>query len=142
VSDDYDPAEDARKCYDVAIAAKRARGDKHWPVPASQKKGNKFGAVKTVLDGITFDSKREAAFYAELKLRERAGEVCDVELQPRFPLMVGSEVIGSYRADFAYWDNRENCKRVVDVKGVEPRGFRRTLKHVKAQYGFDVEIIK
>jgi len=103
---------------------------------------NKFRAVRTTLDGITFDSKREAAFYAELKLRERAGEVCDVELQPRFPLMVGSEVIGSYRADFAFWDNRENRKRVVDVKGVEPRGFRRTLKHVRAQYGVEVEIVR
>jgi len=36
VSDDYDPAEDARKCYDVAIAAKRARGDNHYPIPFSQ----------------------------------------------------------------------------------------------------------
>ncbi len=103
---------------------------------------NKFRAIRTTIDGITFDSKREAAFYAELKLRERAGEVCGVELQPRFPLMVGSEVIGSYRADFAFWDNRENRKRVVDVKGVEPRGFRRTLKHVRAQYGVEVEIVR
>lgn len=37
MSDDYDPAEDSRKCYDVAIAAKRARGDKHYPIPFSQK---------------------------------------------------------------------------------------------------------
>jgi hypothetical protein len=36
VVDDYDPTEDARKCYDVAIAAKRARGDKHYPIPFSQ----------------------------------------------------------------------------------------------------------
>lgn len=36
MSDDYDPAEDARKCYDVAIAAKRARGDNHYPIPFSQ----------------------------------------------------------------------------------------------------------
>lgn len=139
---DYDPAEDARKCYDVAIESKRLRGDKHYPVPASQKKRNKFRAIRTTLDGITFDSKREAAFYAELKLRERAGEVSDVELQPRFPLNVEHEVIGVYRADFSFWDNRENRRRVVDVKGVEPRGFRRTLKHVRAQYGVEVEIIK
>ncbi len=103
---------------------------------------NKFRAVRTKLDGITFDSKREAAYYAELKLRERAGEICDVELQPVFPLNVEHEVIGTYRADFRFWDNRENRRRVVDVKGVEPRGFRRTLKHVRAQYGIEVEIVK
>lgn len=36
MSDDYDPADDARKCYDAAIAAKKARGDKHYPIPFSQ----------------------------------------------------------------------------------------------------------
>ena len=34
--DDYDPTDDARKCYDAAIAAKKARGDKHYPIPFSQ----------------------------------------------------------------------------------------------------------
>lgn len=33
---DYDPAEDARRSYDVAVEAKRARGDKHWPQRASE----------------------------------------------------------------------------------------------------------
>ncbi|WPM83118.1 hypothetical protein R5W60_21730 (plasmid) [Brucella pseudintermedia] len=28
---EYDPADDARKSYDVAIEAKRQRGDTHWP---------------------------------------------------------------------------------------------------------------
>lgn len=37
MNEDYDPADDARKCYDVAIAAKKARGDKHYPIPFSQK---------------------------------------------------------------------------------------------------------
>lgn len=103
---------------------------------------NKFRAVKTVVDGITFDSKREAAFYGELKQLEKAGRVCAVELQPRFPLQVGAEVIGTYRADFRFFDVDQGRERVVDVKGVEPRGFRRTLKHVRAQYGLEVEIVK
>lgn len=33
---EYDPADDARKSYDAAIEAKRARGDTHYPIPASQ----------------------------------------------------------------------------------------------------------
>lgn len=108
----------------------------------SGKRGNKFKAVRTTVDGITFDSKREAAYYCELQLREKAGEVSAVELQPRFPLQVEHEVIGTYRADFKFWDNIEKRTRVVDVKGVEPRGFRRTLKHVRAQYGIIVEVVK
>lgn len=31
VVDDYDAAEGGRKSYDVAVEAKRKRGDKHWP---------------------------------------------------------------------------------------------------------------
>ena len=37
-------------------------------------KKSKYSSAKTDVDGITFDSKKEAEFYAELKLRERAGE--------------------------------------------------------------------
>ena len=47
---------------------------------------NKYGARKTVIDGITFDSKREAIRYQELKLLERAGEIKDLELQPKYIL--------------------------------------------------------
>ncbi len=32
---------------------------------------NKYGAKKTTLDGITFDSKAEARYYAALKQREK-----------------------------------------------------------------------
>ena len=106
------------------------------------KRGNKFGARKTVVDGITFDSKREAAYYSELKQREAAGEAANVELQPRFPLKVENEIIGVYRADFAFWDSIQKRRRVVDVKGVLTRDTKRSIKHVKAQYGIEVEIVK
>ncbi|MDD3747626.1 MAG: DUF1064 domain-containing protein, partial [Anaerostipes sp.] len=43
---------------------------------------SKYGARKTVIDGITFDSKREAKRYQELKLLEQAGEISYLELQP------------------------------------------------------------
>lgn len=35
MSDDYDPAEDARRSYEAAVEAKRQRGDTHWPQRAS-----------------------------------------------------------------------------------------------------------
>lgn len=107
------------------------------------KRRNKFGAVKTVLDGIAFDSKREAAYYAELKLREKAGEVSAIELQKPFPLLAGSgRLIGSYRADFVFWDCREARSRIIDVKGMDTALSRWKRKHVAAQYGVEVEIVK
>ena len=48
---------------------------------------NKFNARKTVVDGITFDSKKEANRYRELKLLERAGKICCLRLQVPFELI-------------------------------------------------------
>src|SRR3990167_3486963 len=63
---------------------------------------NKYRAVRTEFDGRTFDSKREAAEYAMLRLRERAGEVSDIECQPVFPLVVNGRRIGRCTADFRF----------------------------------------
>ena len=55
----------------------------------SQKKPiNKYNAKRVLLDGICFDSKAEANYYAALKLREKANEVTDIELQRWYDLIV------------------------------------------------------
>lgn len=46
----------------------------------------KYGAKKTVIDGITFDSHKEARRYMELKRLKQAGTVTKIEPQPEFPL--------------------------------------------------------
>jgi hypothetical protein len=48
--------------------------------------GNKFGNRQVKVDGIRFDSVKEARRYNELKLLERGGEIKNLELQPRFVL--------------------------------------------------------
>lgn len=48
---------------------------------------SKYGARKTVVDGITFDSKREAERYSELKLLERAGKIEGLRRQVSFELL-------------------------------------------------------
>jgi len=110
---------------------------------AKPKKRNKFGAIRTTVDGIVFDSKREAAYYGELKIREKAGEVSAVELQPRFAL-IGPDgtLICTYRPDFAFFDHVADRFRVVDVKGVLTREFRRVQRMMKSFKGIDVEVVK
>lgn len=104
---------------------------------------NKYGAKKTVLDGIRFDSKAEANFYATLKLREKAGEVSGVELQRPFALIgPDGEVITTYRSDFAFWDHIEDRFRVVDVKGVETDVFKLKRKMMRSMLGIEVEVVK
>lgn len=103
---------------------------------------NKFGAVATVENGQRIDSKAERKHLAGLRGRLRAGEIYALACQPEFPLIVNGEFIGKYTADFAFWDVREDRFRVVDVKGVETREFKRAKKLVKAIYGIDVEVVR
>jgi len=84
---------------------------------------SKYGARKTVVDGITFDSQREANRYAELKLLERAGEISDLKLQVPFeliPKQPGERAV-KYTADFTYTEDGETV--VEDVKGVKTRDY-------------------
>lgn len=85
---------------------------------------NKYNAKKTVVDGIEFDSIREADRYCELKLLEKAKEIRNLELQPRFLLQDKfKDKMGTthrkieYVADFMYVD-KDDKKIVEDVKGV------------------------
>lgn len=110
---------------------------------AAKPKRSKYGNKRVVVDGIRFDSKREAAYYGELKLREKASEVSAVELQCPFEL-VGPDglLITTYRCDFAFWDHSEDRFRVIDVKGVETKEFRIKKRLMKSLKGIDVEVVK
>jgi hypothetical protein len=85
---------------------------------------SKYGNRKTVFDGETFDSRKEANRWAELKLLERAGAIHSLQRQVPFEFiptqrdengkMIERPV--KYVADFVY---TEGCKQVVeDTKGM------------------------
>lgn len=89
---------------------------------------NKYGAKKTVVGDIKFDSKKEAARWMELQLLERAGEISDLKRQVKVELM------GQYRplytrtgrkmkltADFSYIEDGQLIYE--DSKGVWTRDF-------------------
>lgn len=77
---------------------------------------NKYNAIKTNLDGITFDSRREAVRYAELKLLQRAGDISKLQCQPSFVLEANGVAICKYVADFAYISTSTGKTVVEDVK--------------------------
>tara|TARA_Y100000401_G_scaffold116933_1_gene124018 strand:+ start:2056 stop:2373 length:318 start_codon:yes stop_codon:yes gene_type:complete len=93
---------------------------------------NKYRAVKTEVDGIMFDSKREAARYMVLVLLERQKKISNLELQPKFDCIVNEKKICSYRADFRYF-TANGCV-VEDVKGVKTAVYRLKKKLVEALY--------
>lgn len=80
----------------------------------------KYNNRKTVVDGITFDSKREAARWQQLKLMERGGLIEGLERQVKYELVPRQvrERSVDYYADFVYTDNSNNQQVVEDVKGV------------------------
>lgn len=55
------------------------------------KRPSKYKNQATTLDGIWFHSKREANRYAELKLLEQAGQIENLELQPKFSIEIGGK---------------------------------------------------
>ena len=95
---------------------------------------NKFGAVKTEIDGITFASKAESRRYAELKLLARAGVIRNLETQPVFPITINGVTVAKYVADFVYFEGEE--RRVEDVKSPATRTavYRLKKRIVEALY--------
>jgi len=79
---------------------------------------------KVIINGIKFDSKKEGRRYQDLLIMQRANEISDLELQPRFSLIKGVKFTGDarakpdirYTADFRYIDVLTNKVIVEDVK--------------------------
>ena len=79
------------------------------------KRSGKFNAHRTEVDGITFDSKKEALRYMELKILSKTGHISELKLQPEYPMIVNGHKVCAYRADFRYVENGKTV--VEDVKG-------------------------
>ena len=103
-------------------------------------KRNKYGAVKTQVDGIWFDSKAEAAYYDDLKLRQAAGLIVLQKVHPQFPIVYNSAVICIVELDFQYLENGTTV--YTDVKGKDNDLSRLKRKLVEAFYSIVVEVVK
>lgn len=100
---------------------------------------SKYHARRTTVDGITFDSKREADRYLVLKSMEEEGVIEDLRRQVRYELVPAFDVDGRhcrpvyYVADFVYV---EDGKEVVeDVKGMRTDVYRLKSKLFARRYG-------
>lgn len=98
----------------------------------------KYRAKKTVIDGIKFDSKKEAKRYIVLKALEGKGEIEKLMLQPRFLLQEGFRKNGKayrkieYVADFMY---EQDGKLIIeDVKGIKTDVYKLKQKLFEKKY--------
>ena len=103
---------------------------------------SKYNNKKIQLDGMTFDSKKEARRYQDLKLLERAGVIRNLQRQVKFILIPSQKINGkvverecSYKADFVY---QENDKTIVE----DTKGFRTADYIIKRKLMLQVHGIK
>ena len=101
------------------------------------KSKSKYRNVPTVIDGLRFSSKAEAARYSELRLLQAANQVRWFIRQPRFDLGNGIVYVADY---LVVWNADETTfsdtrVTVEDVKGIETDVFKLKRKLFEAQYG-------
>ena len=99
-------------------------------------KVSKYRNVKTEVDGIVFDSGREAKRWGELQLLERAGAITELRRQVPYAFRVNQVTICTYKADFVY---RENGREIVeDAKGKATDVYVIKRKLMKAFFGITI----
>lgn len=115
----------------------------------------KYRNKKVEVDGIVFDSKKEAKRWQELRLLEQAGEIGDLRRQVKFELIpsqydtVGHTKTGkpikrcyerpcTYIADFAYVD-AQGKPHVEDTKGMRTANYIIKRKLMAYIHGIRVE---
>ena len=100
---------------------------------------SKYRSKKVIVDGITFDSKKESKRYCELKLLERSGKIKHLELQHKFELQPSFKKNGktiraiTYVADFTYFDLETMRYVVEDVKGYKTEVYKLKKKMFEYQ---------
>lgn len=105
-------------------------------------KVSKYRNQKVVVDGLTFDSKKEAKRYGELKMMVRAGLITRLQLQVVYRLQVNGFLICKYIADFVYHDVEKNVTQVEDVKGFRTEIYKLKKKLMQALHGIEIKEIK
>lgn len=105
--------------------------------------GNKYNAKKTSVDGLVFDSRREAKRYIELREMESSGEISHLQRQVRVELVPPFDRNGQhfrgvyYVVDFVYTGSDGNIVW-EDVKGMKTSVYLIKRKLVAYRYGMIV----
>lgn len=101
-------------------------------------------AKPTFIDGIRFASMAEARRYSTLKLLLQAGEISNLELQPKFPFVIHGIKCGFYKGDFKYVD-KSGAVIVEDVKSsftAKLPVYRLKKKLVQALHGVEIREVQ
>lgn len=101
----------------------------HGRKVAAKIERKKYGNHITQVDGIRFDSKREAKYYQQLLMRKAAGELLYFLRQVPIHLPGGTKLVVDFQEFHA-----DGSVHYIDVKGRETPVFRLKKREVEHQY--------
>lgn len=96
-------------------------------------KKSKYNANKVEIDGIKFDSQKEADYYSELKLRLAAKDIKGFCRQPEFILAPNLR----YKADFIVFNN-DGTSEIIDVKGMQTQVYKDKKKVFEDKFNLKI----
>lgn len=98
----------------------------------------KYRNHPTVVDGVRFPSKKEATRYGQLRWLESVGEIRDLKLKTRYPIVIAGLKVCDYEDDFSYQE--KTGERVVeDAKGFRTPVYRLKKKLMRACHGIEIK---
>lgn len=100
----------------------------------STKRKSKYGAKKVEIDGIKFDSQKEADYYGELKLRLAAKDIKGFCRQAEFVLAKDLR----YKADFIVFNN-DGTSEIIDVKGMQTDVYKNKKKVFEDKFNLRIK---
>jgi hypothetical protein len=101
-------------------------------------KRSKYGNRKKVVNGIEFDSAKEAARYMELQLMRKAGLITHLRVHPVYDIVVCGVKVCSYKPDFDYHENGAIVVEDVKVAPTKTPVYQLKKKLLKATHGIDI----
>lgn len=130
-------------------AAQQILDQAHAKAAAQEEKRSKYGNQKTEVEGVRFDSKKEAARFQELLWAQGAGKISELKLQEEFTLMgayttpKGKRVRAiRYRCDFSYLlPSGEKVVEDVKSKATKTRVYEIKKKLLRERYGIEIKEI-
>jgi len=102
---------------------------------------SKYHNRRVTVDGISFQSVKEASRWQELRLMERAGEITLLARQVKIELVPKSNLFRAvyYVADFVYYDKRTGKTVYEDVKGVRTDVYKLKKKLLYWRHGIEIK---
>lgn len=101
---------------------------------------NKYRNREVTVDGLRFQSVKEASRWQELRLLEKAGEIVGLNRQQKIELIPKTKLYRavSYVCDFVYFDKRTGKTVYEDVKGMKTKEYLLKRKLLYWRHGIEI----